>query len=105
VERIPAGRRDSSRAPLKVPHMGWNDVVPGRVPHPLLAGGPTPYYFVHSYHAVPRELEWVAGIVEYGERALVAAVARKNVFAVQFHPEKSQRAGLELLERFVGWSP
>ena len=64
-----------------------------------------PYYFVHSYHAVPDDDSVVEGHAEFGDRMLVAAVARKNLFAVQFHPEKSQRAGLALLASFVTWRP
>jgi imidazole glycerol-phosphate synthase subunit HisH len=106
VVRIPSGMVDpASGARLKVPHMGWNAVAPSGRQHPLLPVAPTPYYFVHSYHARPADPTVVAGAVQYGARPLTAAVARDNVFAVQFHPEKSQRAGLALLLAFVGWRP
>lgn len=97
VARIPAapGR--------KVPHMGWNSVE-GAGGWELRAGGET-YYFVHSYHALPGDRSIVVGGVEYGGLELVAAIGRDNVFAVQFHPEKSQRAGLDLLARFLAWRP
>jgi glutamine amidotransferase len=105
VEKIPAGLREpETDAPLKVPHVGWNEVAPS-TGHPLLAGAPAPFYFVHSYHAAPRDPSLVAATCRYGARPLVAAVARDNVFAVQFHPEKSQRAGLDLLAAFVAWKP
>jgi len=106
---------DKSEPPLKVPHMGWNDVVASSPPHPLLAATaallceasfrPLPFYFVHSYHAVPADPDVVAATAQYGPLRLVAAVARRNLFAVQFHPEKSQRAGLALLRAFIDWSP
>ena len=87
---------------LKVPHMGWNSAdfkVPG---HPLFAGlTEHPYfYFVHSYHAVPEDNSIVIATVEYGFE-LTAAVARDNVMATQFHPEKSGDVGLKLLENFI----
>ncbi len=94
---------DASGQRLKVPHMGWNEVRQTR-PHPLWAGIPdlTRFYFVHSYyvHAVDRSL--VAGSVCYGVDA-DAALARDNLFAVQFHPEKSHTAGLQLLRNFLDW--
>jgi imidazole glycerol-phosphate synthase subunit HisH len=89
---------------LKVPHMGWNEVQQVRA-HPLWDGIPdlTRFYFVHSYyvHAVDREL--VTGNVHYGVNA-DAALARDNLFAVQFHPEKSHTAGLRLLRNFLEWN-
>lgn len=85
---------------LKVPHMGWNRIEMG-APHPLLRGIPdgTYFYFVHSYYVVPKDESCVACRAEYGVR-FAAAVGRGNLFAVQFHPEKSQRAGLALLSNF-----
>jgi glutamine amidotransferase len=107
VQRIPDGLHDpATGARLKVPHMGWNEVAPaGRRSHPLLAMAPAPFYFVHSYQAVPKDPAVVEGIAGYGYRAITAAVGRDNVFAVQFHPEKSQRAGLGLLSAFLEWRP
>ena len=94
---------DADGQRLKVPHMGWNEVTQCR-PHPLWQGiaDRERFYFVHSYyvHAVDREL--VAGRVEYGVE-VDAALARDNLFAVQFHPEKSHRAGLQLLRNFLDW--
>ena len=90
---------------LKIPHMGWSRVEQVR-PHPLWEGieNGSRFYFVHSYHVVPEQEEVVAGITEYGVR-FVSAVASGNLFAVQFHPEKSADAGLRLLQNFVHWSP
>ena len=88
---------------LKVPHMGWNQVRQVR-PHPLWQGidDMSRFYFVHSYYVQPAEAAVTAGETEYGVR-FTAAAARDNVFAVQFHPEKSQHAGLRLLENFAAW--
>jgi imidazole glycerol-phosphate synthase subunit HisH len=85
-------------APLKIPHMGWNVAEP--TDNRGLLAGKDHYYFVHSYAVAPRDPAVVAATTEYGER-FVSAVAKDNVFACQFHPEKSQHAGLALLERFL----
>lgn len=89
---------------LKVPHMGWNEVE--QVSHALWAGIPdrSRFYFVHSYYPEPTDETLVAGWSRYPFRFACAA-ARGNVFAVQFHPEKSHVAGLRLLENFVAWEP
>jgi glutamine amidotransferase len=91
-------------APLKIPHMGWNDCHrgPAAAGAAALEGTPegTSFYFVHSYYAAPANPGDVALEAEHGVR-FCAAVARDNVFACQFHPEKSQTAGLSLLARFV----
>jgi glutamine amidotransferase len=91
-------------SPLKVPHMGWNACrrVPGSGVPPLLAETPdgTYFYFVHSYFPSPANAKDVALRADHGGE-FCAAVARDNIFACQFHPEKSQRAGLALLSRFV----
>ena len=90
---------------LKVPHMGWNQVQQVN-DHPLWAGieDNSRFYFVHSYCATGVPDEQMAGRCEYG-LAFAAAVAKRNVFAVQFHPEKSADAGLKLLENFLRWRP
>lgn len=90
---------------LKVPHMGWNQVRQG-APHPMWAGiaDNARFYFVHSYCVDQLPEAEVAGACEYGRR-FTAAAARNNVFAVQFHPEKSAQAGLTLLENFLRWQP
>ena len=105
VVRFPTGQLDSSSGMrLKIPHMGWNQVF-RRHGHSMwgdIADG-SRFYFVHSYYAVPRSATDVAAVTPYG-LDFCSVVARDNVFAVQFHPEKSQHAGLQLLENFVGWS-
>jgi glutamine amidotransferase len=103
VERFPATGPDGAR--LLVPHIGWNEVVWRRDgSHPMLAALPerAHYYFVHSYRAVAAEPDVVVGSADYGG-PFAAAVARDNVFAVQFHPEKSQAAGARLLDAFAAW--
>lgn len=94
---------DGSR--LKVPHMGWNEVQQAEA-HPLWQGI-TPgerFYFVHSYYVEPASPELIAGSTIYGI-PFTSAVARDNIFAVQFHPEKSASAGLALLGNFMRWQP
>ncbi|MBF0189969.1 MAG: imidazole glycerol phosphate synthase subunit HisH [Magnetococcales bacterium] len=90
---------------LKIPHMGWNRIHPTR-PHPLWHGIPdaTHCYFVHSYHGQSDNPETVAAWCDHGIR-FPAAVAKDNLFGTQFHPEKSQEAGLRLLKNFVEWRP
>ena len=89
---------------IKVPHMGWNDVSP--LPHhdgaELIEEGEA--YFLHSYHFVPDNGRDIAAMTDHGG-GLVAAVARDNLLGVQFHPEKSQAYGIELLSRFLEWRP
>jgi len=101
-----AGEVPRLRVPgLKVPHIGWNEVAQAR-PHALWAGIPdgSRFYFVHSYYPAPRDAGLTAGTALYG-KPFTCAVARDNIFAVQFHPEKSQSAGLQLLSNFVRWRP
>jgi imidazole glycerol-phosphate synthase subunit HisH len=88
---------------LKVPHMGWSPVQQVR-PHPLWEGiaDATRFYFAHSYHPAPADPELTAGTTAY-PTPFTCAIARANIFAVQFHPEKSHRAGLRLLANFVAW--
>jgi glutamine amidotransferase len=106
---IPGGVRrfpDSMAGPdgnrLKVPHMGWNQVHQSR--HALWDGieQDSRFYFVHSYYVDPAEPGVQVGTSEYGLQ-FCSALARENLFAVQFHPEKSQRAGLRLLKNFSHW--
>jgi glutamine amidotransferase len=101
VERFP--ERDGSGARLRVPHIGWNRVRFAGT-HPMLAGLPAEddFYFVHGYRAVPRDRAKIVGTTEYGD-AFAAAVAEEGLFAVQFHPEKSQWAGKRLLDAFAAW--
>lgn len=90
---------------LKVPHMGWNQVRQTQ-PHPLWAGitQDSRFYFVHSYYLQPADETLVAGQTCYGFD-FASAIARDNLFAVQFHPEKSAQAGLRLLANFAAWRP
>lgn len=89
---------------LKVPHMGWNEVS-RTADHPLWNGieDGERFYFVHSYYPEPTDPVIVAARSTYGV-SFCCAVARRNLFAVQFHPEKSQAAGLRLLRNFIGWN-
>ena len=94
---------DGGGRPLKIPHMGWNGVA-FRDNHPVFAGIPasSEFYFVHSYYPAPSDSEDIAGTTDYGI-TFAAAVARGNLVAVQFHPEKSGPPGLQLLRNFCGW--
>lgn len=95
--------RDADGRPLRVPHIGWNQVAFAGS-HPMCAELPAEdcFYFVHSYRAVPADARVAVGRTDYGG-AFAAAVAVDNVFAVQFHPEKSQSAGRRLLDAFAAW--
>ena len=100
---LPGRVRRFAPAPgLKIPHMGWNATEAAGARAPVLARTPSGsfFYFVHSYYADPTRAEDVALLAEHGVR-FCAAVARDNIFACQFHPEKSQQAGLGLLRSFV----
>jgi glutamine amidotransferase len=90
---------------LKIPHMGWNEVVQARR-HALWDGiaDRSRFYFVHSYYPQPTDGALTAATCAYGV-SFTCAVARDNIFAVQFHPEKSQNSGLRLLSNFVQWRP
>jgi imidazole glycerol-phosphate synthase subunit HisH len=94
---------DTDGSKLKVPHMGWNQVKQ-RMSHPLWKDIPDEarFYFVHSYFVVPENKDEIAGTSEYGHEFCVA-LARDNVFAVQFHPEKSHKDGLQLYQNFIHW--
>ena len=96
--------RDAAGQRLKVPHMGWNQVRQ-RIDHPLWAGieQDARFYFVHSYYVHCEDESLVAAEVDYGVR-IHAALARNNIFAAQFHPEKSAEAGLTLLHNFINWN-
>ena len=106
VRRFPQARMIGAKGEkLKVPHMGWNEVEQA-IQHPLWAGiaDRSRFYFVHSYYPEPADGALVAGWSAYPFRFACAA-ARDNLFAVQFHPEKSHTAGLQLLANFVAWQP
>ena len=94
-----------SNGRLKVPHMGWNRVRQSK-PHALWNGidDQSWFYFVHSYYVAPREKELITGETTYGG-TFTCAVARDNIFATQFHPEKSAAAGLRIYENFTRWNP
>ncbi len=100
-----AGKKQTDGSAYKVPHMGWNQVRQDQK-HPLWSGIPnlTSFYFVHSYYVVPQRNEDIAGSTEYGDW-FTSAVARDNIFATQFHPEKSAEYGLKLYQNFVSWQP
>ncbi len=99
------GRLQPDGSRYKVPQMGWNRVIQAR-PHPLWAGVPDGayFYFVHSYYAQPSDPRHSVGETDYGER-FTCALARDNIFATQFHPEKSAEHGLALYRNFLHWNP
>jgi glutamine amidotransferase len=99
------GRVQGDGSRFKVPQMGWNRVRQ-EFAHPLWAGIPDDswFYFVHSFYAAPSDARHSAGTTEYGER-FTSAVARDNIFATQFHPEKSADLGLALYRNFLHWMP
>jgi glutamine amidotransferase len=101
VTRFP--EKDKNGRPLLVPHIGWNEVC-FEGDHPMLESLPSSdvYYFVHSYRPEPSDPEIIVGRTDYGG-TFAAAVARDNIFAVQFHPEKSQSAGKRLLDAYRVW--
>ena len=99
------GRLQADGSRFKVPQMGWNRVRQAR-PHPLWDGiaDDAYFYFVHSYYAQPADPAHAIGSTDYGGQ-FCCAVARENIFATQFHPEKSAAAGLKLYQNFVRWNP
>ncbi len=102
VVRFAEGLQDNTGNALKIPHMGWNQVH--QVQHPLWAYIPqdSRFYFVHSYYAKPDQPSAVVGTAAY-PKSFACALAKDNLFAVQFHPEKSQAVGLQLLKNFLNW--
>ncbi len=100
-----AGRTQADGSRFKVPQMGWNQVVPTQ-PHPLWAGVPSNsyFYFVHSFYAKPKNAVHIAAETDYGG-LFACAIARDNIFATQFHPEKSAAHGLALYRNFIHWNP
>ena len=99
------GRIQPDGSRYKVPQMGWNRVSQ-RSAHPIWAGVPDEswFYFVHSFYAAPSNASHIAGETDYGSR-FTCAVARDNIFATQFHPEKSAALGLKLYQNFLHWKP
>ncbi len=102
VRRFTDHLHDAGGNILKIPHMGWNQVK--QVEHPLWQHIPdqSRFYFVHSYYAVPDDARHSVATADYPQ-AFTCALAKDNVFAVQFHPEKSQTVGLQLLQNFLNW--
>lgn len=105
VKRFAPDLTDHEGNRLKVPHMGWNSVRQTQA-HPLFEGiaQDTRFYFVHSYYFAPKDPEIVLGTSDYPE-AFACIVGRDNVFATQFHTEKSHDGGLLLLRNFINWKP
>ena len=101
-----AGRLQPDGSRFKVPQMGWNQVWQSQPLHPLWAGIPdgSYYYFVHSFYARTSDARHSVGQADYGAR-FTAAIARDNIFATQFHPEKSADHGLALYRNFLQWTP
>lgn len=96
------GQVEKIKTDLKVPHMGWNSLIL-KTPSPLLTKAADGYvYFVHSFHAVPEDKGIITAVCNYGTE-VTAAVGRGNVQAVQFHPEKSSKVGLGILQSFKEW--
>lgn len=110
VKRFAEKLVDEKGVKLKVPHMGWNQVFQTtnnqKQAHPLWAGiaDATRFYHVHSYYAAPQDNSVIAGETAY-PNLFTSAIARDNIFATQFHVEKSAQAGLQLLANFVNWKP
>jgi len=98
VRRFARDLSDTDGSPLKVPHIGWNQIDSR---HPVFENGEW-YYFVHSYYCVPGDESLIAATTDYGG-PFCSAIARDNVLACQFHPEKSHTAGLTLLRNFLAW--
>ncbi len=97
-------KRFPDQAGLKVPHMGWNQVHQADPTHPMWQdiAQDSRFYFVHSFYVEPQDVQIVAGTCEYGVN-FAAALTQGNLFATQFHPEKSHTVGLQLLQNFVQW--
>ena len=96
--------RAFSSPQVKIPHMGWN-CVQIKATHPLLKDVPDGsfFYFVHSYYAVPTDSRIRSGETQYGEEVFPSILGTETLFAVQFHPEKSQSLGLQILRNFIAW--
>lgn len=105
VEQFDPSWQDTEGNTIKIPHMGWNTISEMDLSHPLWQGidDHTYFYFVHSFFCQPQESPAVAAICDYGQ-PFCASVIQDNLFATQFHPEKSHKAGLQLLKNFVEWN-
>ncbi|MEQ1629993.1 MAG: imidazole glycerol phosphate synthase subunit HisH [Gallionella sp.] len=106
VLRFPHAALDAHGERLKVPHMGWNQVHHAMPAHALWRGiaQDARFYYVHSYYVQPVDTSVIQATSDYPQ-PFVCAVAQENLFAVQFHPEKSHAAGLQLLQNFTQWNP
>lgn len=104
VRRFAHNLKDAQGSKLKVPHMGWNQVHHGEHAMWNDIAQDARFYFVHSYYVQPADASLVQATSDYPQ-PFVCAAARDNLFAVQFHPEKSAAAGLQLLRNFVNWNP
>ena len=104
VEAFDPTWKDEQGATIKVPHMGWNTINGMDFEHPLWNGieDNAHFYFVHSYYCAPSDNAQVAAVCDYGQ-PFCASILQDNLFATQFHPEKSHTAGLQLLKNFVDW--
>jgi glutamine amidotransferase len=105
VRAFPLEIQSEDGQKLKIPHMGWNEIQI-RNAHPLLSGlrSADEFYFVHSYYPEPENPDFIIGSTEYGI-SFASIVGFKNLFATQFHLEKSGRSGLRILENFCNWKP
>lgn len=92
---------------FKIPHMGWNDVIlPEGEVHPVMQSlTDEQVYYVHSYYCAPRDPAHLIGACSYGDFPFASVIGRDNILGMQYHPEKSQKAGLNLLKGFVDWKP
>ena len=104
VKRFQDSWVDNDSQPIKIPHMGWNTISGMDLAHPLWQGieDNTHFYFVHSYYCEPSDTNIVSATCDYGVK-FCASVIQDNLFATQFHPEKSHTAGLQVLKNFVTW--
>ena len=106
VKLFPSGMKDGTGTAVKIPHMGWNRIEIIKE-HPVL-DGLTPddeYYFVHSYHPADARQDQVLATCSYGEVTFPVILGYRNLISAQFHPEKSGKAGLRLLDNFCRWQP
>lgn len=105
VKKFQADWKDANNESIKIPHMGWNTITGMDLAHPLWQGfeDNTHFYFVHSFYCQPKDKTIVAATCDYGVN-FCASVIQDNLFATQFHPEKSHTAGLQLLKNFVDWN-
>ena len=101
---IVPGRVKRFRIPMKIPHMGWNTLNLVKKNCPVFKGiqNDDYFYFVHSYYGVPADASWVAARTDYGI-PFCSAIWRDNIFATQFHPEKSQSSGLRVIQNFIDY--